>query len=50
MFYLRSENSRRDRMSVGVEPTESQEKYPGGSQLDLVDTTDLKNMKFRYVF
>jgi hypothetical protein len=50
MFYLRWENSRRDKMSAGVGPTESQEKYPGGSQLELVDTTDLKNMGFRYVF
>lgn len=49
MFYLRWENSRRDKMSAGVGPSENQEKdigVPG----ELVDTTDLKNMQFRYVY
>ncbi|GLI73375.1 hypothetical protein PoHVEF18_001592 [Penicillium ochrochloron] len=50
LFYLRWENSRRDKMSVGAVATANQEKYSGATQRELIDTTDLKNMEFRYVY
>jgi hypothetical protein len=30
--------------------TGNQEKYSGATQRELIDTTDLKNMEFRYVY
>jgi hypothetical protein len=49
-FYLRWENSRRDKMTVTAESSENQEKNGVLAQVELVDTTDLKNMRFRYVY
>lgn len=38
-------------MSVGAAGTSGdQEKYSGATQRELVDTSDLKNMEFRYVY
>lgn len=51
MFYLRWENKRRDKRRVEAEPVTSQEKFIGvGTQRELLDTTDLKNVQFRYVY
>ncbi|KAJ5370371.1 uncharacterized protein N7496_006463 [Penicillium cataractarum] len=49
-FYLRWENSRRDKMTMTAEASENQEKNGVLAQMELVDTTDLKNMRFRYVY
>ncbi|KAF3385328.1 hypothetical protein F1880_002224 [Penicillium rolfsii] len=51
LLCLRWENNRRDKMSVGTAPSSDQEKYSGATtQSSLVDTTDLKNKDFRYVY
>ncbi|EPS32161.1 hypothetical protein PDE_07121 [Penicillium oxalicum 114-2] len=51
-FYLRWENARRDKLGSAVLPgaAEMSEKGGAGVVQDLVDTTDLKNMNFRYVY
>ncbi|KAJ5698514.1 hypothetical protein N7462_000519 [Penicillium macrosclerotiorum] len=49
-FYLRWENGRRDRQGLNDESA-SPEKHTGGApSTELLDTTDLKNMRFRYVY
>ncbi|KAJ5160411.1 uncharacterized protein N7482_007415 [Penicillium canariense] len=50
LFYLRWENTRRDKTAVVAEPSDSQEKHGEVTPQELVDTTDLKNPKFRYVY
>ncbi|OKP12162.1 hypothetical protein PENSUB_2322 [Penicillium subrubescens] len=50
LFYLRWENGRRDKKSVGAVATGNEEKYGGATQRELMDTTDLKNVEFRYVY
>jgi uncharacterized iron-regulated membrane protein len=50
LFYLRWENRRRDKKSVGAVATGNEEKYGGATQRELMDTTDLKNVEFRYVY
>ncbi|RAK82084.1 putative MFS allantoate transporter [Aspergillus fijiensis CBS 313.89] len=46
VVYLRGENARRDRMMVGTTGSGEQE----GEEEELMDVTDLKNERFRYVY
>jgi hypothetical protein len=51
LFYLRWTNVRRDEKGV-VETTtlDHQEKPSYSHQIEILDTTDLKNKEFRYVY
>ncbi|CAG8902768.1 unnamed protein product [Penicillium egyptiacum] len=50
LFYLRWTNARRDKQHVAETVSEDQEKREVAAQTQLLDTTDLKNRGFRYVF
>ncbi|KAJ6123896.1 hypothetical protein N7471_011213 [Penicillium samsonianum] len=50
LFYLRWTNIRRDEQRVVGTVSENQEKHDVAPQTQLLDTTDLKNKGFRYVF
>lgn len=50
LLYLRWENRRRDKKGGNEEPVVEQEKTGITTQTELVDTTDLKNRQFRYVY
>jgi ACS family allantoate permease-like MFS transporter len=50
LIYLRWENKRRDRNGFVAELVVEQEKHAVAGQTELVDTTDLKNRQFRYVY
>lgn len=50
LLYLRWENKRRDKKCLVAELVVEQEKHAVAGQTELVDTTDLKNRQFRYVY
>ncbi|CAI7591077.1 unnamed protein product [Penicillium glandicola] len=50
LFYLRWTNIRRDKQHIMGTISEGQEKHGVAPQTQLLDTTDLKNKEFRYVF
>ncbi|KAJ5379214.1 hypothetical protein N7509_012333 [Penicillium cosmopolitanum] len=50
MYYLRWENTQRDKRGSVSAPDSSPEKQLGTSSGELSDITDLKNDKFRYVY
>ncbi|KAJ5137875.1 hypothetical protein N7526_004108 [Penicillium atrosanguineum] len=50
LLYLRWENRRREKKASNNDPAVEQEKTGITTQRELVDTTDLKNREFRYVY
>ncbi|KAJ5844525.1 uncharacterized protein N7525_002266 [Penicillium rubens] len=50
LYYLRWTNSRRDKQQGAGTVSEVEEKHDIAPQTQLLDTTDLKNKGFRYVF
>ncbi|KAJ5243150.1 uncharacterized protein N7469_001477 [Penicillium citrinum] len=50
LYYLRRENSRRDRMCRSSSSNDAPEKHANNSQTELLDVTDLHNKQFRYAY
>lgn len=50
LFYLRWANARRERNPAADAVPSSEEKPSVNSQAYMLDTTDLKNSEFRYVY
>ncbi|KAJ5599349.1 hypothetical protein N7450_000416 [Penicillium hetheringtonii] len=50
LYYLRRENSRRDRMCRSSSSNNAPEKHANNSQTELLDVTDLHNKQFRYAY